>query len=160
MNTLMEEIVGVISSQFADVINLNNDYYNGVDVYVVNEQYFNKIKDRKKNRIYIVVKFLAPSVDFNQTVFPIEIQAVSEENGLEMCQNLLYEFANRYNLKWDADKIVQQVYSGPNTVSTFNEVFEGFRALFSMSGAFIITKKANYLTLYFKENIIRIKIYI
>lgn len=157
MNTLMEEIVNIISNQFADIITINSDYYSNLDIYVVNEQYFNQIKDRKKNRIYVVVKFLAPSLDFNQTVFPIELQAISEENGLEICQNLLYEFAQKYNLKWDEGKIVQQVYSGPSTVSNFNEIFEGFRTLFSMSGAFIITKKANYLTVYFIENAENIK---
>ena len=149
MKKMKDNLLYTISTQIADVINSNIDYYIPYDVEVADEQYFNKTGLNNPRKIYIVIKFGEATLNFGQTVFPITIQAISEQDKLEVCYNLLFEFANRYNLKWSEDKSVGQFYSAPTVLSSFNEVFEGFRSLLYMSGNFLITKNTNYLTGYY-----------
>lgn len=152
MKKIKDDILHTISNQLADIINNDYDYYNGYPIEVVDEQLFNKIEKNIPGKIYIVIKFLEATLNFGQIVFPITIQAMSEQDKLDVCYTLLFEFANKYNLKWTDDKQIGQFYNAPYVLSNFNEVFEGFRSLLYVSGTFLITKNANYLTGYFINN--------
>ena len=152
MKKIKNDMLHTISNQLADIINNDYDYYCDYSIEVTDEQQFSKIELNSSNKIYIVVKFLEASLNFGQIVFPITIQAMSEQDKLDVCYTLLFEFANKYNLRWSKDKKVGQFYSAPSVLSNFNEVFEGFRSLLYMSGTFLITNNANYLTGYFINN--------
>ena len=152
MKKIKTEIMHTISNQLADIINNDLDYYNGYSIEIVDEQFFVKQENNAPGKIYIVVKFLEATLNFGQIVFPITIQAISEQDKLEICYTLMFEFANKYNLKWTEDKKVGQFYNAPYVLSNFNEIFEGFRSLLYVSGTFLITQNANYLTGFFINN--------
>lgn len=149
MKKTKEKILNTLTTQFADVINASIDYYKGYDVEIADEQYYNKSVKNVPGRIYIVVKFGEATLNFGQIVFPITIQAISEQDKLDVCYTLLFEFANKYNINWNKDKTIGQFYNAPYVLSNFNEIFEGFRSLLYVSGTFLMTKNANYLTAYY-----------
>lgn len=152
---IIERIMTTLSDELANIITSRYEYYQGYDIVLNNEQQFYTIKENIPGRIYIVVKFGEASLDYGQTVSPITIQAISEHNNLEVAQTLLYEFANKYNLSFDTTSVenmsIKQVYNAPYILTSFNEVFEGFRTLMYVSGVFLFTRGANYLNLYYSS---------
>lgn len=131
----------LIESQFNEIIYGGDCTYRGYFVTVAKEQDFNRIQDKHPNHIYIVVKFLAASLNYGQTLLPITITAVSEDRKLDVCQKLLFEFADRNNLKLTDGKI-KQFYTSPQVISNFEEIYDGFRSILYVSGSFLISEKA------------------
>ena len=152
---IIERIMTTLSDELANIITSRYEYYQGYDIVLNNEQQFYTIKENIPGRIYIVIKFGEASLDYGQTVAPITIQAISEHNNLEVAQTLLYEFANKYNLNFETivegNMSIKQVYNAPYILTSFNEVFEGFRTLMYVSGIFLFTRGANYLNLYYSS---------
>lgn len=155
---LTNEILTIISNELAEIINSKPDMYNGFPIEIAEEQYFYNFKRQEPGKIYIVIKFLDAPLNYEQIILPVHIQAISEQDKLDVCRSLLFEFASKYNLYKnnykEEDKTMQQYYNSPYVLSNFNEVFEGFRSLLFVSGTFLITNNANYCTAYFslKEN--------
>ena len=143
-----EEIIELLAMQFGKVMRGDEEYYSPYRVLISNEQQYIKTKDRDKNAIYIVVRFLPASLNFGQTVLPITINAIAERNKIDVCQRLLLEFAQTYNLTDDESGTIKQTYTSPSIMSNFNEMFDGFRSLFYMSGTFLISKNANPFKVY------------
>lgn len=148
METIREQLMRVASS--------DPDFYGKHNIVLSNEQQFVKPQDRGKNKIYVVVKILPASVNFGQRIVPITINAVSERNKIEVCQRLLNEFSIEYNLKMgsledeDDSSIIHyttQTYTTPAVSGNFNEVMDGYRSLFYMSGTFLISENANVFSL-------------
>lgn len=152
--TDIEIIMDVLRSQFSKVLASDDEYYSQCNIVLSNEQQFVKSDQRDKNTIYIVVKVLPAQITFGQRIVPFTINAVSENNKIEMCQRLLNEFANTYNLKSSNldEHIITQTYTTPAISSNFNEVYSGYRSLFYMSGTFLITETANTFDIYYKGN--------
>ena len=152
---LIDTIMTTLSDELANIITSRYEYYRGYDIVLNNEQQFYTLKENIPGRIYIVIKFGEASLDYGQTVAPFTIQAISEHNNLEVAQTLLFEFANKYNLHFDTQSIenmsIKQIYNAPYVLTSFNEVFEGFRALLYVSGVFLFTRGANYLNLYYSS---------
>lgn len=146
-----EEIMELLKREFAEVMAKDEEYYENYKIYLSNEQQYVKEQSREKGAIYIVVKFLPASLNFGQTVLPITINAIAEQNKIEVCQKLLLELAQTYNLTTDSSETIKQTYTSPANTSNFNEVFNGFRSLFYMSGTFLISKNSNPCKLYYDD---------
>ena len=145
---MIDKVMELLMKQFADVMSKDSEYYNNYHIYLSNEQQYVKDKNREKGAIYIVVKFLPASLNFGQTILPITINAIAERNKIEVCQRLMLEFAQTYNLTTNDNQTIKQTYTSPANNSNFNEVFDGFRSLFYMSGTFLMSENTNPYHLY------------
>lgn len=144
---MIEQVMELLKRQFAIIMQNDEDYYGNYKVYLSNEQQYVREKSREKDAIYIVVKFMQASLNFGQTILPVTINAIAERNKIEVCQKLLLEFAQEYNLTTDASGTIKQTFTSPANMSSFNEMFDGFRSLFYMSGTFLISSNSNTCTL-------------
>lgn len=144
----VDTITELLIRQFAEIMAKDSDYYSAYHILFSNEQQFMKEQDREKGAIYIVVKFLPASLNFGQTILPITINAIAERNKIEVCQKLLLEYAQTYNLTNNEDLTIKQTYTSPAVSSNFNEIFDGFRSLFYMSGTFLISANSNPISVY------------
>lgn len=152
MNTI-EKMMGIIKEQFLTIMQDDPDYYRGFEIILSNEQQFIKNKDRKKENVYIIVKFLSGSLNYGQSLIPVNFNALGQGNKIEVCQRLLLEYAQTYNLgeeKTIADGndnyIVKQIYNPPQVMSNFNETWNEFRTLFYMAGTFLVGKNSTPIT--------------
>lgn len=115
------------------------------------EQAFISDKDVGKNKIYIVVKFLSATMNYAQTIQPIVIEALSESNSIEVCDKLLFEYAEKNHLQMNDEKTVRLLYTKPSIVSNFNEVFDGFRSLFYLTGTLLISENSNMVEIFDRD---------
>lgn len=148
MNDYVSSTLEIIKHQFEEIVNADSfyaDYKNNIEI--SDEQLFAKKTDDDliHDHIYIVIKFTPASVDFGQVILPITINAVSERNGIEICQKLLFDFASIYTQRTlqDDDDYVKELWNSPNVLSNFNEVDFGFRSLFYMTGTLLIGKNSD-----------------
>ena len=153
----IDDIMELIKSQMVEVMQNDYEYYRNYNIKLANEQYYINPEDRKEpNTIYIVVKFLPADITFNQNVIPITITAVSEYNKIEVCQRLLLEYAQTYNLindVWNGKINYNQTYTTPQVMSNFSEVYYGYRNIFYMSGTFLLSYNSNPSKLYYIKKI-------
>lgn len=148
----IKKIMDIIKEQFLEVMSSDPDYYGKYDIILSNEQQYIKSDERNPNGIYIVVKFIPGSINFGQNVLPVNINALGEGNKLEVCQRLLLEYAQQFNLgdpinvpssEDDPNTyIIKQVYTQPQVMSNFNPSWNDFRSLFFMTGTFLIGKNS------------------
>lgn len=150
-----EDVMGIIKDQLVELMQEDYDYYRNYNIKLANEQYYIDPEERKElGNIYIVVKFLPADINYNQNVVPFTITAVSEHNGLEVCQRLLLEYAQTYNLVDDFTEngiTYNQTYTTPQVMSNFSEFYYGYRNTFFMSGAFLLSYNSNPSKIYFIE---------
>lgn len=153
----IDDIMEIIKSQMVEVMQNDYEYYRNYNIKLANEQYYVSPEDRKEpNIIYIVVKFLPADIMFNQNVIPITITAVSEYNKIEVCQRLLLEYAQTYNLIndiWNGEINYNQTYTTPQVMSNFSEVYYGYRNTLFMSGTFLLSYNSNPSKLYYIKEI-------
>ena len=150
---ITDDLIELIKRQISYTMQENEELYGKYKVIVSSELQYNKIKNKEHNTIYMVVRFLPASLNYGQKLLPIVITAISERYSVKVCQQLLMDFAEKYNLHCNEDSTVQQVYSSPSVTSNFNEVFDGFRSTLTMSGTYLITENANpYHLEYQKED--------
>lgn len=145
---MIDKIYELIMKQFNEVMGKDPEYYSKYKVYVSIEQQYVTPDKREKGAIYIVIKYLPASLNYGQVVLPITINALAENNKIEVCQKLLLEFAQTYNLTQNEDNTILQTYTSPANASNFNEVYDGFRSLFYMSGTYLISENANTFKVY------------
>lgn len=162
----IDKIMNIIKDQFIQVMSSDPNYYKQYNIILSNEQQYIKTKDRNVNSIYIVIKFIPGSINFGQNIIPININALGEGNKIEVCQRLLLEFAQQFNLgdpidipsneSWDNNTyIIKQVYTQPQIMSNFNQTWNEFRSLFYMTGTFLLGKNSvpiTKITYYENEN--------
>ena len=159
----VEKILDIIEKQFKFVMGEDPDYYEKYDIFLKNEQtYIDDYNRLSPNNIYMVVKFLPAEINYNQNIIPITITAISEHNKIDVCQRLLMEYAQYWNLKSDEDyqyldddrKIsYTQVYESPSIMSNFNEVYYGYRSVFMLSGSILISYNTNPCDLFYYYNV-------
>ena len=145
----VKDVMDILEEELATIMGKDPDFYSKFNIVLSNEQQYVKMTERKPRTIYIVVKFLSAQLNFGYTNLPININAVGEENGIEVCQRLLLEFGQEYNLNDEKrvnNDIVKQIYTSPQVMANFNEVYKGFRSLFYMSGTFLIGTDSNSIT--------------
>lgn len=85
-----------------------------------------------QNTIFIVLKAGQGQVNKAVLNMPVSIQCLSEQNDYEAAGAILREFCNEYNFEY-TDGIVMSFYT-PEMISSGEEVYDGFRALFSSRG--------------------------
>lgn len=143
----VEEIMGVISDQFVQVLSSDEDFYKDYEILLTNEQQSPRKRDYKPNAIYIVVKFMTATINFGQIILPITINAVGEKNKINVAQRLLLEYAQTFNLTEPSfitsTDVVKQTYTSPSIMSNFNDITNGFVSLFYMSGTFLLSNNNN-----------------
>ena len=143
-------IIDTISEQIQGILNADPTTYGGYSVFITNEREFIKTKEGKKPKsIHMVVKFLDGSKDLGQQRQPFSINALSEYNTIGVCQKLLMDWSETYNLVFTFDNegyTIKQALKNPVDVSNFNEVFEGYRAVFYLTGTFYIGVNSNPIT--------------
>ena len=143
-------IMDLLTRQFLDVMGKDYHYYKEYDIELSNEQYYIRDRERNPKKIYIVVKFLESEINFNQVTLPINFNVIAEKNKLDVCQRLLLDFAQQYNLKQEkvGSTIIRQIYNSPTVMSNFVDIQDGLRSLFFMSGTYFISENMNPLKLY------------
>lgn len=141
----VEKVMEVIGKQFKSIMYADESYYDAFNIVLTNEQQIPKKKDYTANTIYIVVKFMSATLNFGQIILPITINAIGERNKIEVCQRLLMEYAQTFNLTEPTivSNIAKQVYSSPTIMSNFNDLASGYNSLFYMSGTFLLTNNNN-----------------
>lgn len=146
-----EEILTLIQGQLMEHMN-SEDYfakYKGTKIILSKEQQFMKQKDKDPNAIYIVVRFGAADVMFRQTVLPATIIVLTQQNKVDLAYDLMYEYSQRFTLVRANNGTIQQVYESPSMSGNFNEVYEGFRSVVTMTAAFVIGKNSNEYKVYY-----------
>lgn len=138
-----KKLVDLIQEQLLKIMAEDADYYKDFNFILSNEQQFVKVKYRKPNTIYIVVKFFNATLNYGQSVLPFGINAIGEANKLEVCQRLLSAYAQTYNLTRNEDGTIRQTYTSPSVVASFNEVNDSYRDLFFVNGTFLISELNN-----------------
>lgn len=127
-----------------DFINYLRQELNSDDVVVLPEQMFAKYGDLEPQTIYVVVKYLASSIEFGAETQPIQLLILSEQNGLEKAKTLFDSFTVTHN--WISGifdgTFVKQQYSSPVVLSNYNEISHGYRSVLYVSA-----------TLYLMENV-------
>ena len=127
-----------IAQQFEFV--KNNALAPGLDGFglvIEQERQFAKRKDYSPKTIYLIVSFGNASLNFGQSVLPVSVTCISEENSFSASRDLMMAFATAYNLNSNGGVI--QVWNAPTVTSRFNEVASGFRATLSMIGSFVVS---------------------
>lgn len=151
-----EDVMNIIREQLVELMQEDYEYYKNYNIKLANEQYYVDPEERKEpGNIYIVIKFLPADINFNQNMVPFTITAVSEYNGLEVCQKLLLEYAQTYNLVDDFTEngiTYNQTYTTPQVMSNFSNVYFGYRNTFFMSGTFLLSYNSNPSKLYYMFN--------
>lgn len=152
MKDYKTELLELLKTEFVEVMNSDYDYYKKYNIVLSNEQQYVKNIDRSPNKIYIVVKFLEATLFYGQIVQPININAIGVHNDIEVCQRLLSDFANKYNLNEDVtigstnNVILKQYFNAPQVMNRFEQIYEGFRTLFYLSGSFLIGENSNSIS--------------
>lgn len=160
MNDYRKELLETLKNEFVATMNADYDFYKNYDIVLTNEQQFVKKSNYDANKIYIVVKFLEATLFYGQIIQPININAVGIQNNVDVCQRLLTEFANKYNLNDDLylddnrTVLLKQFFNAPQVTSHFEQVYEGFRTLLYLSGSFLIGENTNSIESVEVENIL------
>lgn len=144
-----DEAINLIRNQLITVAEESYEYFKDYNIILSKEQFYIKHSQVKPNSIYIAVKFSASTINFAQTVLPISLSVMTEQNSVEAAQKLLLDYVHKYNLESTDD--MTQVYESPVVSSNFNKVFEGYRSILYVNGFLVISKNANYLTIKYPE---------
>lgn len=140
-----QKIMNIFREQLSAIVSTDVEYYGKYPIVISNEQYYVSDEDRDPNKIYIVIKFLAATIEFGQFNVPVLINAVTEANSIDIAQRLLIEYTSAFNqktLKFGNDLIYQN-YEAPNITSNFEAIYDGYRSLMVMSGAFLLSSNIN-----------------
>lgn len=148
-NINYEEIEDLLREQIGKIMLDYKDY----SFVLTTERQFNGM-ERTKNMLYFIVKFLPATIDFGQITLPFLINAVSEQNKFDVCRQVMTTLAEEYNLKYNEENTILQAYTTPNVNESFGEIYNGFRAVLSMSGTMLISQQTNPFTcVYENENL-------
>ena len=149
----LNEIASIISNKMQEIISdIPGDYKSVIcPERIFNSDYAPKVEDfiKKSNSNY-VGEYEAPlEMPYPKTLFlvfklgqgqtnmavtnmPISIQCLSEENDLQIAREILNRYVEEVNFKY-LNGIVQ-TYFTPEVLSSSEEVYTGFRALYSQRG--------------------------
>ena len=146
-------IMDMLTRQFLEIMSNDYAYYKKYQIELSREQYYVRNTERDPRKIYIVVKFLESDINYNQVTMPINFNIIAEKNKIDVCQRLLLEFAQTYNLRQEknGNSIIRQVYSSPTVMTNFIDIQDGLRSLLFMSGTFLISENMNPVKIYVSE---------
>lgn len=143
-------VIDKITQELQTILNTDPETYGGYNIVITNERQFVKSDEKRKPKtIFMVIKFLNGSKDLGQQRQPFSLNAISEHNTLEICQKLMMDFSETYNLVSEfgnAQYTLRQTMGSPTAVSNFSEIYDGFRSAFYLSGTFYIGINSNPIT--------------
>lgn len=143
-----------------ETIMKSDSKYNSYTVKISREQFFSTDTDDKRNTIYIVVEFGSASINFGQTALPVVLTGISEQNSSDICQDLLSEFALRYNLQYadpkgtdtgnpDKGNTILQIIEMPDVTTTSNAIYDGYRSVVICGMVFVVSAGTNDFDVYY-----------
>lgn len=149
-----DDVIAIVQKGLNEIIT-SDSFYNGYSFKMSNEQYYIPDEERKfgKNTIFVVIKMMKATLDFNQIIVPFTLTALSEQNNIAVCQKLFLEYAQTFNLTDGngrtalADEndqnsyttfMYKQSYDTPVYTSHFNEVYDGYRSVLTLTGNILI----------------------
>ena len=138
-----EKVLQMISTQIFDIVESNMDLYGDLRFFIEEEQFFYPDENMEPGTICVVVEFMAASIDYGQTSIPLILSILCEQNRMDITRKLFTEFAQKYNLVWNEEGNIQQVYEAPEIASNFEEIFEGYRTILTMPGAVLFIDSGN-----------------
>lgn len=143
-----EIVMEALGTEITNLVNSDPETYGRHTFVLTMERQIIKHKDRKPNTIYLVVKFLQSNRDHGQQIQPITINALSEHNSIDVCHKFMTDFSAEFNLVAfeKGDYSIRQTVTSPTAINAFNEVYDGYRSLFYISGTFLIGKNSNPIT--------------
>lgn len=144
-----KKIQDIIEGQFLQVMSADPNYYGQYEVILSFERQYVKEAKRDSKNIYIVIKTKEGPLNHGQKLISINFNAMAEGNKGIVCQRLLLEYAEMFNLcpaitvsqqeSGDGSSyLIKQVYTMPQVNSNFNESWNEFRSLMFMSGTFLV----------------------
>lgn len=109
----------------------NNLDFNDYDIEVYNEQDYAKHRSIKPKTITVITKFLSSTILFSAKTQPVQMLAITEENGIAVANSILTKFADTYNFATipDGTTYVKHMYSTPVVLSNFNLIGIGLRTV-------------------------------
>ena len=144
-----DNIFKIIEEQMVSIMQDNYEYYQKYEIILSNEYQYIREKDRHPGSIFVVVKFQTGSFNYGQFVQPIVMNVIAEHNKISVCQKLLYEYVSRWHnseIREIENDLIKQTYTSPTVMSNFNDVFDGYRSLFYVSGVFLVGENSNPIT--------------
>jgi len=137
-----EKILVILKDELQKIMNNDPALYSNFHLVLSMEQQFVKKREQAHNYIYIVIKLAEGVKDNGQLQQGVLISAVGENNAVEVAQRLLHELSQTYSVNAAPitmdNLIIKQAYSTPIVMQNFNQVNDGYRSLFYMSGTFFI----------------------
>ena len=126
----------------------NNLDFNDFNIEVYNEQDYAKNRSIKAKTITIILKFLSDNKVFSAKAQPIQMLAITEENGIGVANSILTKFCDTYNFAIipNGATYIKHMYSSPVPLSNFNLIGIGLRTVLYIN-----------TTLFILENVIDIK---
>lgn len=119
---------------------INNEKGYGLNFEISNEQAFAKLKSFDPNTIYIIIKYLGSSIEYDIETQPIQIMCIAEQNSLDLSRDILDTYAKKFNwsVKLDLETgfYLKQEYSSPVVLSNFNSVGYGYRSVIYLTATF------------------------
>lgn len=143
-----EQIENMLKTQFMEILNSDPNFYGNLKIKISHEQQYVREKVKEPNTIYMVYKLSPFSLDYGQAIMPITLVAISEHNSINRCYRLLMDFSQAFNIDWDDTRTMKQFWEAPQDVNNFEEIYDGFRSTYYLSGALIVSKTANFCDLY------------
>lgn len=154
-----DDYVQYIRNEIATIMK-SNSKYKSYTVKISREQFFSTDTDDKRNTIYIVVEFGSASINFGQTALPVVLTGISEQNSSDVCQDLLSEFALRYNLQYadpkgtdtgnpDKGNTILQIIEMPDVTTTSNAIYDGYRSVVICGMVFVVSAGTNDFDVYY-----------
>ncbi|MBR3208872.1 MAG: hypothetical protein IKF82_01245 [Bacilli bacterium] len=147
----VDDVVSVIQQNINYVVNQDVEYYGKYSFKLSNEQYYVPDEDRKlePNVLFMVVKFMTATLDFNQIILPFTLTVLSEKNNVDAAQKLLLEYSQTFNLTDGSGDytdennnpqhfMYKQTYDAPVVSSNFSEVYDGYRSIMTLTGNILI----------------------
>ena len=150
-----DDVIAIVQEGLNDVITSDPDFYGNYNFKMSNEQYYVPDEERQfgRNTIFIVIKMMKATLDFNQVIVPFTLTALSEHNNISVCQKLFLEYAQTFNLTDGTGEtapsnpsdpttkttfMYKQSYDTPTFLSHFNEVYDGYRSVLTLTGNILI----------------------
>lgn len=159
-----DELLSLIGTELRSIIQSDLETFGEYDFTLTNEIQFvkdKKAKNELKNnpkQVFIVIKFYPATLNFGQTLLPIQLDVISEKNKLDVSRRLLTLFAETYNLEFNSDKTIKQYFQSPSVMSNFNEIGDGYRSLLTLRGTLQISENANLSTLKYVNGLEQIEL--
>lgn len=116
---------------------LDFDDYN---IEVFDEQDYAKNRSIKSKTITVIVKMLPSSLIYQAKTQPIQMLAITEENGISVANSIMTKMCEDYNfvVTSEGSTYTKHIYSTPAVLSNFNLIGIGLRTVLYINATLLI----------------------